>query len=655
MADLVHRRDTNVVVYTVLFLFFFQLIREFVEGIYAFGLLGTSIPPEIASIVLLLSPVVLLFCPREMKRHTFMALTFIILSSRVIAVLLDTRGRMLLTGVGVAASLVWFPALLWQRGHEDPQQSQRQLSLGLMIAVLLSILFRVSGAGLDLSTHGPYQLLGWLLAVPAAFFVLRQTRDQAARDRPVERSAADFGQLALLALGMTSALILLYFAFTSPNVVARWTGAGYPAVIIALALGVVLFVALGVLRPGRLAGASRSLLWVLNGLFVLTLVATLWSHQIRFPGDAGGYPFYAPDVSLAQKIPLYLMLLLWPVIFVDFALYVQETVSAEPPLRTLGGAFALSALYLVLMIFGHIFTTAYDYIPVIGPAFRDQFWLVHLVAGLGLVLPLVAVRRASLSWKLTPAWGGTLALLALLTVGAVFITMGRPGDAVPRATLTVLTYNIQQGYSEDGQKGADSQLALMRAADADIIGLQESDTNRIAGGNADLVRYFADALDMHTYYGPTTVAGTFGIALLSKVPIENPRTFYMFSEGEQTAAIEAQVTMDGTTYNVFVTHLGNGGPIVQQQAVLEVVTSKENVILMGDFNFRPDSEQYALTTGVLDDAWLRRWPDGIDDQGAEPVNRIDHFFISPDLHAEDVRYIDSPASDHPAVAAVFRP
>ncbi|MCD6285720.1 MAG: endonuclease/exonuclease/phosphatase family protein [Anaerolineae bacterium] len=653
MVNLVPRRDGNVVVYTVLFLFFFQLIREFLGAIYAFGLLGTSIPPEIASIALLLSPLVLLFWPREMKRHTFLALTFIILSSRVIAVLLDTRGRMLLTGVGVAASLVWLPSLLWRCGHEDAQQPQRQLSFGLMIAVLLLILFRVLGGGLDLSTHGPYQLLGWLLAALAAFFVRRQARDQGSGDGSTERAAATFGQLALLALGMTSALILLYFAFTSPNVVARWTGAGYPAVIIALALGVVLFVALGVLHPW--AEADMGLLWVLNGLFVLTLVTTVWSHQIRFPGDAGGYPFYAPDISLAQKIPLYLMLLLWPVIFVDFALYAQETVSAQPSLRTLGGAFGLSALYLVLMLFGHVFTTVYDYIPVIGAAFRDRFWLVHLVAGLGLVLPLVAVRRTSLSWKLTPAWGGTLAFLALLTVGAVFITMGQPGDAVPRATLTVLTYNIQQGYSKNGQKSADDQLALMRAADADIIGLQESDTNRIAGGNADLVRYYANALDMYSYYGPTTVAGTFGIALLSKVPIENPRTFYMFSEGEQTAAIEAQITADQETYHIYVTHLGNGGPIVQQEAVVQVVSGKENVILMGDFNFRPDTEQYELTTGVLDDAWLRRWPDGTDDRGAQPSKRIDHFFISSELHVEDVRYIDSPASDHPAVTAILRP
>jgi len=655
VTSLEHRRDGDIVVYTVLFLFFFQLIREFVEGIYAFGLLGTSIPPEIVSIVLLFSPVVLLFWPREMKRPGFVILTFIIVLSRVIAVLLDTRGRMLLAGVGVAASLIWFPSLLWRSGREDVREAQRRLTIGLMMAVLLSILFRVSGSGLDLSSHGPFQRLGWLPAALAAFFVLRRPRDQASGEAVPPRAPASFGRLVLLALGMTSVFILLYFGFTSPNVMARWTGAGYPAVVTALALGVVLFAAPGVLRPSRMTGPRLGLLWVLNALFVLSLIAALWPHQLRFPAAASGYPFYAPDVSFAQKIPLYVLLLLWPVIFIDFALYVQEAVSARPSLRTLGGAFTISSLFLALMIFAHVFTTVYDYIPVIGPAFRDRFVLVYLVAGLGLMLPLVTVRRASLSWALTPAWGGTLALLSVLAIGAVFITLGRPGEAGPDATVTVLTYNIQQGYSEDGQKDADGQLALMRAVNADIIGLQESDTNRIAGGNADLVRYYADALDMYAYYGPTTVAGTFGIALLSKVPIENPRTFYMVSEGEQTATIEAQIAVGQETYHIFVTHLGNGGPIVQQEAVLQVVSGKENVILIGDFNFRPETDQYTLTTGVLDDAWLRRWPDGTDDAGVQPSARIDHIFISPELQVENVRYIDSPASDHPAVIAALRP
>ena len=50
--------------YSLLFLFFFQLVSGFVEGIYVFGLLGTSISVEIVSLLLSLSPLVLLLWPR---------------------------------------------------------------------------------------------------------------------------------------------------------------------------------------------------------------------------------------------------------------------------------------------------------------------------------------------------------------------------------------------------------------------------------------------------------------------------------------------------------------------------------------------------------------------------------------------------------------
>jgi endonuclease/exonuclease/phosphatase family metal-dependent hydrolase len=219
--------------------------------------------------------------------------------------------------------------------------------------------------------------------------------------------------------------------------------------------------------------------------------------------------------------------------------------------------------------------------------------------------------------------------------------------------LKVLTYNIQQGYSEAGLRNDTGQLDLLRAADADIIGLQESDTSRIAGGNRDVVRYFADRLDLYSYYGPKTVQGTFGIALLSRFPIENPRTFYMYSEGEQTATIEAQVTVGGKTFNLFVTHLGNGGPMVQQEAILQELAGEPDVILMGDFNFRPDTDQYRLTTGALNDSWLLVWPQGNDGQGIDPARRIDHIFVSPDTRVLDSQYLPAPESDHPAMFTVI--
>ncbi|MFZ1553644.1 MAG: endonuclease/exonuclease/phosphatase family protein, partial [Anaerolineae bacterium] len=73
----------------------------------------------------------------------------------------------------------------------------------------------------------------------------------------------------------------------------------------------------------------------------------------------------------------------------------------------------------------------------------------------------------------------------------------------------------------------------------------------------------------------------------------------------------------------------------------------------GDFNFRPDSEQYRLTTQQLADSWLLRWPTWRDDQGQQPQRKIDHIFVSPGTDVRQARFIPSPASDHPAVTATI--
>jgi endonuclease/exonuclease/phosphatase family metal-dependent hydrolase len=96
-----------------------------------------------------------------------------------------------------------------------------------------------------------------------------------------------------------------------------------------------------------------------------------------------------------------------------------------------------------------------------------------------------------------------------------------------------------------------------------------------------------------------------------------------------------------------VTHLGNGGPLIQQQQVLQALESKRNIIAMGDYNFRPDSEQYALTAQSLQNAWVHAGSPVI--AGLDPARLIDHVFVSPSVIVRSANYILSPVSDHPGL------
>jgi len=659
----------GIALYSILFLFFLQLISEFVEAIYAFGLLGTSMPVEIASVLLLFSPVILLLLPGRLARWAPVCLGELMLVCRVITPLLDTRGKMLVAGFGVACLLLLFPLVLWNQKDKQREATGLIVGLGLALGLLLSILFRTLNSGSDISTTGWYQVIGWLLAIAAGVLMLFLWRPEKApttdsqadgRGDPVEKGDRDQPRLwktVGLCLGVAAVLVLCYFAFASPNVIARWTGVDYQLSIAIVVLVLCLFALLLVSRPRLFAALTPAIVLAWNILFALTMVLTILGHQIKFPAAAGAYPLPEPVVTPLHYIPLFLMLVLFPVILVDLILFVQELIASKPSLRALGGGFSLASLYLLFMIFAQVFTTVYDYIPVVGPFFRDKFWFVFLLGGIALTLPVLLVSRRTFDLargatgqRLGKAFSAVVVLIALVTVAGAVLSAASPARQPARHnSLKVLTYNIQQGYSEAGLRNYDGQLDLLREVDADIIGLQESDTSRIAGGNRDVVRYFADGLDLYSYYGPKTVPGSFGIALLSKVPIENPRTFYMYSEGEQTATIEAQVTVGDRTFDVFVTHLGNGGPMVQQEAILQELPGKENLVLMGDFNFRPDTDQYRLTTAVLDDSWLVKWPQSNDGQGIDPLTRIDHIFVSPGTRVVDSQYLPGSDSDHPAM------
>ncbi|OGO47091.1 MAG: hypothetical protein A2Z30_00270 [Chloroflexi bacterium RBG_16_64_43] len=646
----------RVALIAILFLAFFQLLAEFVETVYAFGLMGTGIPPEIVCVALLLSPILLLIPRRGLPHPALVSLTALVLVARVAEGLLDTRGRMILSGLGLALFLILLPEILRTSfiAATGPEWGS-----GLALSVLLSILLRALGSGSDITLLPPFQWAGWLLAA-LGILCLAVVK----RGSPLQPATAatgtprlGFGRTLLMALGSMGVLVLLYFAFTSPAVIARWTEGSYPAVVAVLALAMACYVAVRLLWPSYVVRLGRGWLFVLNLLFVAALVATIAVHQIPFPKEPGGFPRGAPPAGLVGDLLLYLTLVLAPTLMIDAERFAVGLMQRPSSPRSGGLAWLIASLYLLVMIFLQVFTTVYDYFPVVGPLFRDRFWLVYLIAGAACALPALALPSAlapeaqSGTWRLfgrlTAAKSLAVAVLAVLAVG--FIGADPAASAAEGNSLRVMTYNIQQGYDANGQRNYAGQLQVIREMNPDLLGLEESDTARIAGGNADVVRTMADALDMYSYYGPTTVTGTFGIALLSRYPIENPRTVFMYSLGEQTAAILADITVSGQPFSVVVTHLGNGGPIIQQEQLLAAITGQTRLVAMGDFNFRPDTEQYRLTTAALEDSWLTRWGLGGNPSQIDPADRIDHIFVSPGTTILDSRYITGPASDHPAM------
>jgi endonuclease/exonuclease/phosphatase family metal-dependent hydrolase len=636
----------------LVFLLFFQLVSDFIETIYTFGLLGTDIPPEIVSVLLFFTPLILLLFPRGLPVRATLALAGMAAVLHPLEVMLDPKGKMLLSGLGVGCLFALLPALLVNRMQSNKKEASAEMGAGLTLGLALSILLRSLGAGSDLSLSAPW--LSWLLALGLLAILVLMVRRGAPAQFPIEKSSAPFSITAALSVGTLGGLMVLYFAFSSPTVLARWTGLDYRLVVIVLAAALALYV---LACTGHwLSRLSKPLALAWNALFLLVGTVAIWTNQVSFPPSSNAYPVDQPALAPWQQIPFWLMLLLSPIILLNFHLLVSELAARKPAPRAVAGGFSLAALFFLVIVLAQVFTTVYDYIPVAGPWLRDRFWLVFLLAGLGMALPVLAVHAKEFRIS-KPVFGKSSAALVLLSLIAAdaWVVASQPVPTPPgdQQSLQVLTYNIQQGYSADGRRAYSDQLEVIQRLKPDLVGLQETDVARFSGGNADIVRTFSEGLGMYAYYGPKTVTGTFGIALLSRYPLQNPRTFFMSSLGEQTAAIQAQITVNGKTYQVLVTHLGNHGPIIQQQQVLKRLTGLQNLIAMGDFNFDQSSEQYALTIQTLEDAWVSAGSPPA--AGVDMEHLIDHLFVSPGIAVQNAQYIASPASDHPALLVEIAP
>lgn len=199
---------------------------------------------------------------------------------------------------------------------------------------------------------------------------------------------------------------------------------------------------------------------------------------------------------------------------------------------------------------------------------------------------------------------------ALCLAAILFHAYGRTVQpSSPQGTaLTVMTYNIHQGFDNSGKVDPRVFLKSIRAVDPDLVGLQESETNRPAVASYDLVRWLATNLSMASYYGPPTKQQIYGVSLLSKYPLRDSVTIPLPSTRDPRVLIESTITYRGRDVRVMVAHLGLSAEdrFHQLRYILEerVKKSALPVILMGDFNTTAD-EDFTLRTQPtpLRDGW----------------------------------------------------
>lgn len=637
----------------VLFLLFIQSAGTLVESIYILDLLNSKMDEKVLGVLFFFSPLLALPFFKKSPRLLAWILCGVLLISRGLTPYLGTAVRVLTAGVATGAAFSLFLLLLAARVKGEPH-SQVGLggSIGLALAVGLSTLLRTVYFGVEYSLTPAGGWVGWLLGLALGGLLTRLDFET----RMVEQKKSE--KVTAPLVGIYLLIILVYFVFSAPAVIVRWTEGDYSLIVGVVSLLSLGWVGLALYRPRLLEWISPRLLLGWNILFTLSLTGTILAQRVSFPPTLSSPEVVVGSPAWWQQIPLALMLLLFPVIFADMRIFMGQLERSAPSPGRLVAGILVGSFALILLVFAHIFTNVWGYIKPVSPPFRNAFWLPHfLLAGCTCLLIWLAQRGKPAVIHESPGsfhWGWA-ALMGLIFVVTVVASL--PGPRVQaadesRTSLVAMTMNVQQCNDKPGEKSFDRQIALIQRASPDILALQETDSNRISLNNNDYVRYFAERLGYYAYYGPTPITGTYGTAILSRYPLQNTRSVFMYSDKDETGVAEAEIEVGGRRFYIYNVHPDSSDPAMVAFAKTLLARSKDkpNVIAMGDYNLRDYEEAYKIINGVLTNVWVSIYPtkiskDGVDMSGE---NRIDHIFISPNLKARNPVYVLPPesATDH---------
>ena len=644
-----------VLTFAILFLFFFQMAGTLVSSIYTLDLLHTSLDAKVLGVLFFFAPIVFYLFRKKAPGWLTWFFFIILLIARGMAPYLDTNERMLASGLGTASVLCLFPLLVRVRIKGEKSSNVGEWSaMGLALGVALSTMLRTMNSSIDYSLASAGSWVGWLLGVLLGSSLLGLEADQT-------NGSDNSGRKGITSsiLGIYMVLTMMYFVFSAPAVLARWTEGNYAGIIMTvslLSLGWVLFI---LVKPAMIKRISASVLIIWNLLFSLAMLGTILAQRVSFPISPDSAAVVVGAPTFLQQIPLIFMLLLFPVLYFDMQLFWGKHQKSEATPGQMAGGMLLGSLTLVLLVFMDIFTNVWGYVAPVSPFFRNKFWLPFLLI-CGLLSLLVILLRKEVRFEEVKqgeptfwAWGLVLVGILVVTANGLFVQTVKPDPQENISAITVMTYNIQQGNDASGEQSYLRQLAIIEKVKPDILAIQEGDSTRISLNNVDLVRYFADNLGYFSYYGPTTITGGYGTAILSRFPLKNTQSFFTFSDQDENGTAEAQIDANGRIFTIYNVHPDgtDEAKLALVRAVLERSKSQDNVIVLGDFNMRDYDAGYKLIDSVYTNSWISVYPTGISTDGVDMSgkNRIDHIFISKNLIAMDPVYLLPPASatDHP--------
>ncbi|HEU4529025.1 MAG TPA: endonuclease/exonuclease/phosphatase family protein [Actinomycetota bacterium] len=304
------------------------------------------------------------------------------------------------------------------------------------------------------------------------------------------------------------------------------------------------------------------------------------------------------------------------------------------------------------------------------PPSRYRFGIpvaVVLAASVAIVGAGAIARRASPSGRAFEH--GLAVAIAALAVPAVFSaavpvvfpspdTVGAPHDGPVR----VVTYNIHGARDLDGQMDPESTARAIERLRPDVVVLQEVGRGWPIFGTFDAIEWLSHRLGMPYVYEPAA-DHQLGNSILSRLPIVDVEggPLPTGEELQQRSYVAATVRAGAGDLLVIGVHLqgGDEGTRARQiERVLAVWDGVAPAVVAGDMNMPADADDVSR----FEDAGLVSVQDAIGARclstltdPAEPCQRSDWVFATPDLELGDFVVGTARASDHLPVAVTVTP
>lgn len=616
-------------------LFFLQGSRELIGTIYNFNLSTMSINISIVAVIAFLSPVLYpIFLKRLNQKHLMLISGILMATSRIIMSSGPDDGLYLaMSFVLVSSALVFIVSMSYLVPGGDSQGISQFVILGVIVAVCLDMAFRAAGGSFDISIYGFTDVRATSLIIAAPLVViffygtirfyinLKEAQTLGVEKGP---STPFFG----INMGI---LFFMYMAFSGyPNCCAGWVSTAPMLSYLITSVSLFVFIMLLYIPAGRSLMLSEFGLLLFEAVLAVTFIMLI-----------------IDPTGIISAVLLPASILPLAVLFFN---NLNVFLASDGHKNRVPGNLFLAGFVFVMLVILSVLTLTWAHVPGTA-ALKDKMDILTLFAALATIFFTHVFYRIGVHSRPGLASSGLVKihpLFVILCVLALICICGFPAansDGVRTITqggtdsITVMTYNIHQGYGMDGLLDPWEILNTIREVNPDILVLQESDTNRLSSMNVDILNWLACKLEMYVYSGPSTGEQIYGLALLSRYPIEDSALFFLESQEDQRVWFRCQLNTGSETVAIYGIHMGLS-PEDRTSQSAEVVEMLANetmpFIMMGDFNTWPNETIYSNLTTVMNDAWVLAGHDPFDSSGytfdsVEPYERIDYIFVSGEL------------------------